>query len=193
MALEQVQFQPNIPQVFRLKYDEPKLIEKTGNHMLTLEDGRVVFLKPGEADGFRRFGFRRGDPVQFVLRPLMSGNKIAGATLDFCPAELAPEPAPPRAAKPESRAVQQGVPVGNNGQSSTPVNGNGHAVRNGIPYWDPMTEFLGCYEQALSLAAAIEQMAAGRGRPLHVSDDKVCEIGTALFISRDHRSRGGLR
>jgi hypothetical protein len=192
MPLEQVQFQPNIPQVLRLKFDEPKLIEKTGNHMITLEDGRVVFLKPEEAAAFGRCGFRRGDAVRFTRIAVMQGNRIAGSRWEFLPAELAPEPAPPQAAKPEGGAVRSAsseVNRASQGQSITPApsNGNSHATHNGVPYWDDVAEFFHCHQEALDLAARIEAEAAARGRPLHVSDDKVCEIGTALFIGRDRR------
>ncbi len=195
MPLEQVQFQPNIPQVLCLKYDEPKRIEKTGNYMVSIEDGRVVFLKPDEAAEFMRFKFRRGDPVSFKRVAVMSGNRMTDTRWEFLPAELAHEPAPPQAAKPEGGAVRAAsltITPGSQGQCNMPApsNGNGHAAHNGIPYWEPKTELLRCYSDAIDVLVAARETAAGKGLPVQFTGEDLRQVAATLYIDagKDRRT-----
>lgn len=100
---EQVQFQPNIPQTFCFKYDEPKEC-KNGSKMATVDDGRVIFFEPEAAEQLARLGVGADEPVQITRVPKMYGNRIVKSEWKF-ERPGTREPAPPQAAKPEGGAA----------------------------------------------------------------------------------------
>jgi len=179
MPLEQVQFQVNIPQVLRLKYDEPKPC-KNGSSMLSFDDDRVIFLEEQEAQQFARLGARRGDAVEFARQAVMNGKRIVKTQWSF--SKPATKPAPAQAAKPETGAVQR-VPERNNGQSITPAagNGNGHAA---VPpmqaqFGDAMQEFLILAGRATRNA----ELALGAdGASIRFDSRDIAATATSMFI-----------
>ena len=189
MPFEQVQFQVNIPQVLMLKYDEPKPC-KNGSSMLSFDDGRVIFLEEAEAAQFARLGARKGDAVEFARNAVMNGKRIAKTQMCF--RRVTAEPAPAQVAKPEARAAQQVVSVRDNGQSNTtaPSNGNGHAAHNGIPYWDPKTELLRCYADAIDVLVVARETAAAKSLPVQFTGEDLRQVAATLYIDagKDRRT-----
>ena len=76
--METIRFEPNVPVVLELKYDEGREVEGQfgPQFMYTTSDDRRVYINPPEAAEITRLGIRRG--MKFRITKQMKGKKVTG-------------------------------------------------------------------------------------------------------------------
>jgi hypothetical protein len=101
---------------------------------------------------------------------------------------------PPVAEKIQSLKLSQGQPFqmcrvkGENGEGwritpvKVPVNGNGHAVKNGVPYLDPKTEWLHCADEAIEALVTAREHATAKGLPVQFTGEDLRQVTAVLYI-----------
>ena len=68
---------------------------------------------------------------------------------------------------------------------------------NGIPYWDPKTEWLHCADDAIDALVTARDHAASKGLPVQFTGEDLRMVATTIYIDRGKDRRcppnGGLR
>lgn len=217
---EYLRFNTNIPEEVALKYPDgkqvPSKLEKAGDQMMySLADGRVMYVPLHVADQIRELRIGPGERFNLGKFEVKEGNRRfirwQLARVDPDPRWQQPAPSGPngsstaassQAAKPGEEApasantpAQTNTPANGNGTPKAPANGNGHAVHNGIPYWDPKTELLHCYNDAISVLVAVRDNAAKQGLPVQFTGEDLRTVAATLYIDagKDRRCPGGAR
>lgn len=90
--METIRFEPNVPVVLELKYDEGREVEGQygPQFMYTTSDDRRVYLNPPEAEKITQLGIRRG--MKFRITKQVKGKKVTGWLIERLDVQTAPRP-----------------------------------------------------------------------------------------------------
>lgn len=167
---------------------------------------RELRVGPGERISVGKFevkqGNRRGTRIQItrVDPPAEVARSVAPAAPQAAKLEgAAAQPGTPMQGRVPTQSTANGngngtsldvqAPNGQTGKVSLPVNGkppvngNGHAVQNGIPYFDAETEMERCWQVAVRRAIGVEKYAADQNYSLRLSAETVWAMTATVFIN----------
>ena len=217
-----LRFQTNVPVEVALAYSDGKEVE--GNYgpqvmfsLATAPNGeQTMYVPPIVANRIAELHIGKGELFEVCKAELKNGNRRGmewqvkrvdsnPRWQEPAPANPRPEPLAPSPAKVNGAAAPVQGPGSDpgNGQSTTkPANGNGngtgngHAAVNGIPYWDPKTEWLRCADDAIDALVTARDHAASKGLPVQFTGEDLRQVAATLYIDRGKDRRcpnGGLR
>jgi hypothetical protein len=217
---EYLRFSTNVPEEVALRFPEGKQVSSkieggADQMMYSLADGRVMYVPLHVADQIRELRIGPGERFNLGKFEVKEGNRRfirwQLGRVDPDPRWQQPAPSGPngsgtaassRAAKPGEEApapasantpAQTNTPTNGIGTAKPPVNGNGHAVHNGIPCWDPKADLRHCYEDAIEVLVAAGDIAAGKGLPVQFTGDDLRQVAATLYIDagKDRRCPNG--
>lgn len=169
----------NIPYELAMRFDSPKIVESqlTGDKqaMITLTDGRIVYVPPFVADRLGEIGIRKNDPFILCRREIRDGSKKS-LVWQVKPAETAkPEvmtPASPaRAEAPQCPAKSQ--------QSQLP---QAQATTPDVPMGTTAARFMGGYKTAIDVLLEARAYAQSKGLPLDIHCEDVRALAATIMI-----------
>jgi hypothetical protein len=216
---EYLRFSTNVAVEVALRFPEGKQVQSkleggADQMMYSLADGRVMYVPLHVGERIRELHIGPGERFSLIKAEVKTGNRrgIEWKVTRVDPLPEPPQPAAPaapKAAKPAGAAAQPttpaqtGVPAqstaSDNGERKTQINGNGngHATLNGIPYWDPKTELMHCYDDAIGVLVTVRDTAAKQGLPVQFTGEDLRQVAATLYIDRgkDRRTpwNGGAR
>lgn len=217
-----LRFQTNVPVEVALAYSDGKEVEGQygPQYMFSLAAApngeKTMYVPPIVASRIAELRIGKGELFAICKAELKNGNRrgiewqVKRVDPDpRCqdgadnPLPARPEPPVPPSAKVNGTAApvrNTGADPGNGQSTTKPGNGNGtvngHAAVNGIPYWDPKTEWLRCAEDAIDALVTVRNHAAAKGLPVQFTGEDLRQVAATLYIDRGKDRRcpnGGLR
>jgi hypothetical protein len=200
-------FVANVPQEVALRFPDGKQV--VGNYgpqymfSLTEPADTRMYVPPLVAETIRDLGIGPGE--LFSVGKFERKNGVRKQIqwevkrVDPAPAPAAREmPVAPAAARQQDTQTTASHPIrSQSGELAMPrvmpqsykPNGNGHAAANGIPYFDPQTELLNCYDQAIDVLVSARDHAAAKGLPVQFTGEDLRQVAATLYIDAGKNRR----
>lgn len=173
----------NIPYELAMKFDSPKIVksELTGDKqaMITLVDGRIVYVPQFVAEKIADAGIRRNDPFILCRREIRDGNRKS-LVWQVKPAEAAK----PELVTPTSPARAEAPRTASNSHESQQQHGQ---PTTSEPLAPAAARFMSGYQIAIDILLEARAYAQRKGLPLEVRCEDVRALAATIMIDQQRQ------